>query len=98
MDIRLIIFLLPLLISTSSHDIKEIKEDDSDSNPTTINDHNAHNNHTISEEEQLMDHLFNNYSKHVRPSITHNHTLNMTFGIAYVQLVKLDDREMTLVR
>ena len=92
-----IIFLLPFLIATSAHDIKEISEDDSESNPTTINDHD-HNNHTISEEEQLMDHLFNNYSKHVRPSITHNQTLNMTFGIAYVQLVKLDDREMTLVR
>ena len=50
-----------------------------------------------SEEEELMEHLFRNYSKHVRPSITHEHTLNMTFGIAYVQLVKLDDREMTLV-
>ena len=51
----------------------------------------------VTEEEQLMDHLFSNYSRHVRPSITHNHTLNMTFGIAYVQLVELDDREMTLI-
>ena len=53
--------------------------------------------HIRTQEEELMDHLFLNYSKHVRPSVSHLHSVNMTFGIAYVQLVELDDREMTLI-
>ena len=49
------------------------------------------------EEEILMNHLFQNYSKHIRPSVSPSQTVNMTFGIAYVQLIELDDREQTLI-
>ena len=40
-----------------------------------------------------MDHLFKNYNKSLRPSETVGQPVNMTFGIAYVQLVELDDKD-----
>ena len=45
------------------------------------------------QEKVLMDHLFKNYNKSLRPSETVGQPVNMTFGIAYVQLVELDDKD-----
>ena len=48
-------------------------------------------------ETRLLHDLFQNYSPQVRPSRTKRDPVNMTFGIAYVQLVQLDDRSQMLV-
>lgn len=55
------------------------------------------NTDTTSQEKRLIDHLFKNYDKHVRPTQSAGKPINMTFGVAYVQLVELDDKEMTMI-
>jgi len=44
-----------------------------------------------------MEFLFGNYDKQVRPSYNKSSAVNMSFGIAYVQLIQLDEREQILI-
>lgn len=40
-------------------------------------------------ESKLMNYLFGRYNKLIRPTQNKSHAVNMTFGIAYVQLIQL---------
>ena len=48
-------------------------------------------------ETRLLQDLFSNYSSVIRPSKTKHDPVNMTFGVAYVQLIELNDAEQFLV-
>lgn len=49
------------------------------------------------DELRLVKDLFNNYSKEVRPVKNKNASIKVIFGIAYTQLVELDEKNQVLV-
>jgi len=49
------------------------------------------------DELRLVHDLFNNYSKEVRPVKNKKAAIKVVFGIAYTQLVELDEKNQVLV-
>lgn len=47
-------------------------------------------------EYNLVHKLFKNYDSSIRPSSSYNNTLNVTFGLALVQLIDVDERNLVI--
>ncbi|CAF0756649.1 unnamed protein product [Brachionus calyciflorus] len=47
-------------------------------------------------EYNLIRKLFEDYDPSIRPSVNHNYTLNVTFGVALTQLIDVDERNMII--
>ncbi|XP_066933801.1 neuronal acetylcholine receptor subunit alpha-2-like [Clytia hemisphaerica] len=50
----------------------------------------------VNSEMKLVDYILANYSKQARPVINPRHSINVTFGIEIVHLIKVDDRNQML--
>lgn len=53
--------------------------------------------HVTNDETLLLSYIFSNYNKEVRPAMQKSDPVNLTLDLAYVQVVKLDDRSQTLI-
>jgi nicotinic acetylcholine receptor, invertebrate len=47
-------------------------------------------------EYELVQKLFKNYDSSLRPSRIYNSSLNVTFGLALVQLIDVDERNLVI--